>query len=151
MNNVLIFVMLSIFISSENCSTEKPYNYKITRYQRVDEGCHYSKDFFTYKSNVYRPIITAKYISDTLISVFVYKSEGKMNYSRADIDADSLLFQMLNTPVYRPIEIIKNQVIDNGKLYQITGSIKDSMYCLQKDTLILYILDQNIKAPLLGF
>ena len=141
MINLLTFAMLSFFITSENFSIEKPTNCKVTRYQRIDKGYHYSQDIFTYKSTFYRPIITADYINDTLISVLVFKSEGKMNYSKADIEADSLLFQMLNIPLNRKINTIENQVIDNGKSYQITGSIKDSIYCLQKDTLILYILD----------
>ena len=141
MNNLLIFTMLSILVSCKNGSTEEHHNYKVTRYQRVDQGYHYSKDIFSYKSNVYRPIITAEYISDTLVSVLVFKSEGKVNYSRADIDADPLLFQMPNTPRNRIIVISENQVIDNGKSYQITESVKDSIYSLQKDTLFLYSLD----------
>lgn len=141
MNYLLIFAMLNVFVSCKNNNTEKPHNYKVTSYQRVEEGYHYSKDIFMYKLNTYRPIVTSEYINDTLVSVLVFRSEGKISYSRADIEADSLLFQMFNIPHSRIIDIVGSQVIDNGKSYQITELIKDSIYSLQKDTLFLYILN----------
>jgi hypothetical protein len=139
--NLMVFAMLIIIISCKNSSSEKPVNYWITRYQKVEEGYYYSKDVFTYQSNVYRPIVSAEYINDSLVSVLVFKSEGKMNYSRADLDADTLLFQLLNTPRNRIIEISKTQLVDNGKPYQITELMHDSIYSLQKDTLFLYSIN----------
>ncbi len=141
MNYLLIFAMLNVFVSCNNRSHEKPHNYKVTCFQRVGGGYHYSEAIFTYKSDTYRPIITAGYINDTLSSVLVFKSEGKVSYSRADIEADTLFFQTLNIPHNRIIDLRENQVIDNGKSHQITELIRDSIYSMQKGTLFLYSLN----------
>jgi hypothetical protein len=141
MNYLLIFALLNIFVSCKNNIIEKPHNYKVTRCLRVEEGYHYSKDIFIYKSNKYRPIVTAEYIDDTLVSLLVFKSEGKISYSSEDIVVDSLLFQTLNIPLRRIIDISETQIIDNGRSHRISELIKDSIYSLQEDTLFLYCLN----------
>lgn len=133
--------MLTVVVSCKNNVRENPHNYSITRYQRIEEGYQYSKDIFTYHSNIYRPIVTSEYVNDTLASVWIFKPEGKIKYNSADIKADTLLLQMLNVPHKRSIEIKEAQLVDNGKVNQLTESIKDSLYSIQKDTLFVYTIN----------
>jgi len=137
-NHLIMLILLSMLISCKNNRVEKPHSYTVTRYQKVGEGYAYSKDLFRYQSSVYRPMIRSEYHTDTLVSVLVFKPEGKIIYSNADLKADPLFFQMLNIPHKRSVEIDKGHLIDNGKSHQIIESRGDSIYCVQMDTLTLY-------------
>lgn len=138
MNNLIIFVAINIFISCKNNYSTHPHNYRITSCQRVEEGYVYSDDVFTYHSNTYSPLVSAEYIDDTLVSIWVFKPDGKLYYSAAELYADRPFDQMLNIPHKRSIEVNRSRLIDNEKTYQITEIIKDSIYSVQKDTLVLY-------------
>lgn len=127
-----------MLISCKTNRDEKPHSYTVTRYQKVGEGYQYSKDLFRYQSSVYRPMMSSEYHADTLVSVLVFKPEGKISYSNADMKADPLFFQVLNIPRKRSVEIGKGHLIDNGKSHPIIESIGDRIYCVQMDTLTLY-------------
>lgn len=86
--NLILLVVMSILISS--CSIESSYNFKIREYQRVDKGYQYSNDMLNYQGENYRPILTSEYFCDTLSSILIYKSEGKISYSKSDLDTDSI-------------------------------------------------------------
>ena len=137
---LIIAVMLNIFISCKNSSGDSPHNYTITHYQRLGDNYHYSGDTLCYHSNVYGAMVSSEYSSDTLVSVDVFKPEGRINYSIADLEGDTLFSRTLHMPRKRSIRINENQLIDNGRIYPISELRKDSIYALQKDTLFLYTI-----------
>lgn len=134
--NLILFLMLNVFTSCD--SSKETHNFVVTEYQRVEEGYQYSKDIFKYQGFEYKPIVSSEYFNDTLTTVLVYKSEGKIIYSKVDLNNDPVFKKMLNLIDIRKIEQKERVLIDNGKSYEILESKKDSVFCKNKDNLILY-------------
>jgi len=134
--NLLLLVMLNIFTSCKSSKME--HNFIVTEYQRVGEMFQFSIDVLNYQGRKYMPIVSFEYSNDTLIAVLLYKSEGKICYSKSDLNSDRVFKQMLNLVENRKIELKENILIDNGKSYQILEFKKDSVFCMNKGNLILY-------------
>jgi len=137
-NYAILFAALTFFIFCKNDNSQKLHKYTLTRYEKVENGYTYSNDLFSYRSNRYRPIVSSAYVNDTLVSAWVFKPEGKIEYSSAGLKADTLLGQMLGIAYKRSVEIRGSRLIDNGKVNQITALVKDSIFSVQKETLFLY-------------
>lgn len=134
--NLILFLMLNVFTSCD--SSKEIHNFVVTEYQKVEEGYQYSKDMLKHQGFEYKPIVSSEYFSDTLTTVLVYKSEGKIIYSKVDLNNDPAFKKMLNLIENRKIEQKERVLIDNGKSYEILESKKDSVFCKNKDNLILY-------------
>ncbi len=134
--NLILFLMLNVFTSCD--SSKEIHNFVVTEYKRVEDGYQYSKDIFKYQGFEYKPIVSSEYFNDTLTTVSVYKSEGKIIYSKVDLNNDPAFKKMLNLIENRKIEQKERVLIDNGKSYEILESKKDSVFCKNKDNLILY-------------
>lgn len=134
--NLILFVMLNVFTSCD--SNKNMHNFVVTEYQRVGKGYQYSNDILKYQNSEYKPLVSSEYFNDTLTSVWIYKSEGKISYSKAELNNDPAFKKMLNLLENRKIEQKEDVLIDNGKSYQILESKKDSIFCKNKDNLILY-------------
>jgi len=134
--NLILFVMLNVFTSCDR--SKEVHNFVVTEYQKVGKGYQYSNDVLKYQGNEYKPLVSSEYFNDTLTTVWVYKSEGKISYSKAELNSDLALKKMMNLIENRKIEQKEEVLIDNGKSYQILESKKDSIFCKNKDNLILY-------------
>ena len=132
-----VFFILGIFTS---CISSKPEYHEITvtKYFKVGEGYSYSSDLLKYNGTVYRPIITAVYVKDSLTGAAVYKPEGKIDYSVKELNEDTLLKRSLGLPEIRKITVTEKEVVDNDRRYAVHEQKSDSIFCIASDTLLLY-------------
>ena len=134
-----IFLGLAYFMVA--CHPAKRVdNYTVTRYQKVADDFQYSNDLFRFQGNTYRPFISSGYIADTLATVGVFKSEGRITYNKQDLEADTPFKKMLGLPERRQIEIDGTSLTDDGRMYRVTSIKEDSIFCMSGDTLMLYHL-----------
>lgn len=132
----LIFFMLNVLSA---CNGDRAvHDFTITKYHKVDEGYQYSKDLLKYKGNTYKPVVSSDYINDTLTAIAVYKSEGKISYSKEELRSDPLFMKTLNLPEVRKVEIKGESLIESNNTYPIDKKEGDSIICIVKDTLFLY-------------
>lgn len=136
--HLILFVTFTILIS---CNTKnKPHNYTITSYKKMEEGYTYGKQFFNYKEVKYAPVLTEEYVNDKLTSVILFKSEGTLKYTIGDLNADTIFSNMLNIKKIREIEISNQIIKDNKKDYQISEIKNENVFCIRKDSLFIYKL-----------
>lgn len=133
----LMFFMLNFFYACNG--DEIVNNFIVIRYQKVSNRYVYSKDILKYKGDTYKPLISAEYIKGTLANIYVYKSEGKVGYNREALQSDTLFKASLDQPEQREIKVSENVLIDVHKTNHITEIKNDSIFCINQDTLLLYI------------
>jgi hypothetical protein len=135
------WIILGIIPIFEVCSPPKRIgNYSVTTFEKVDWGYHYSKDMFQYHGAIYRPFERAEYANDTLISVGIYKSEGAIRYTKAELMEDLPLMKSFGIPNERVIYLHGEQLRDNKISYPTTEIRGDSIFCCQRDSLFLYVV-----------
>ena len=82
-----------------------------------------------------------------LLKVEVYKSEGILFFSLAELEADSLLRESLSISIRRTIAIGRGVIIDKGRRYKAV-SYKHKWYCHSGKTLNVYIPYQRMHFSL---
>ena len=123
------------------CSDKKNiHSYSITKFKEVGFDYSYSNTPFYYNNRKYEPIITSKFRNDSLVSVTIYKYEGGIEYTKANIDSDSLLKKYINQPDVSKLELNNMIIFDNEEKYKVLTLKKDSIFCIKQDILILYVL-----------
>ncbi len=133
---IILLGMFNIFIS---CNTDDQIkNYIIISYRQVDEGYEYSRDILEYNKYRYMPILSSEYINNTLTSITIFKSEGKLKYDLEALKVDTIFRNMLNVPNTRKLEINNTFILDNNRKYQICETQNDNVFCLKKDSLFIY-------------
>jgi len=136
----LYLFVLGLFLS---CKTDNNLiKYSITRYKEVDENYQYSKDMFWFKKKKYKPSITCEYNNDTLKSIVIYKSEGKIFYNRLEVKKDPLFMEMYGISEIKKAKIDNNIFYEDNKTYQITEQKKDSVFCMSNKNLLVIKLIQ---------
>lgn len=126
----LFFFVLNLFL---NCETNGDLaKYSITKCIEVDRNYQYSKEMVWFKEKKYKPIVTCEYTNDTLKSVIIYKSEGKILYNRLEIKGDPLLMEMYEIEEIKKSKLKNNIFYEDNKLHQITKRIDDSIFFFQK-------------------
>jgi hypothetical protein len=139
----IALVALGLLVSCKNSVVASPHSYRVTRYQRIDSGYRYSSDVFNYRSNAYRPTESADYSRDALVSLLLFRAEGKLSYGAEDFESDPLLLQTLHVPKRRTIELREYRLVDNGQVRSITELADGDVYVAQGDTLFVYAIDQG--------
>ena len=94
-------------------------NFHVISYKKVDYGYQYSTDIIKWKGNYYSPYLYEEYKKGIISKVGIYKSEGILFYSHADLIKDSLLRNYLSLSIKRNIYLKKNYIIDKGRKYKV--------------------------------
>lgn len=134
--SLLLFLMFTVLIS---CSSQrKLQNFNVTSYKKVNSDYQYGREKLKFKENVYTPILTVVYSNEKLVSLLLFKSEGGINYSAKDLDADTVFKKLLNIPDIRTVAIYKQIIEDNKVKYPISGINKDAVFSIRNDSLFIY-------------
>lgn len=135
------FIFTFLFISYT--SFYLAHNYTVTTYKNYGENYTYSNEFLTYKGNTFHPSIRVEYRNDSLSMVDINRAEGYDNYTKLDLQNDTVFKKYLNLPKIRKISIsiVNNVLKDNDKIHYITEIRQDSIFCIEKDMLFLYIIN----------
>ncbi|RYD59286.1 MAG: hypothetical protein EOP56_00020 [Sphingobacteriales bacterium] len=141
MRYIIKLGMLSVFVSCTSTTKNTSQKYIITRYVKAESSYRYSDDTINYRSNNYKPLLSAEYHDDTLASIKLFKAEGAIFYSIDNLRDDSTFLNTLDIPTKRTIEFIGGKIKDNEVIYEITEQVNDSVYSLRQDTLILYYIN----------
>ncbi|OQP48071.1 hypothetical protein A4H97_30015 [Niastella yeongjuensis] len=134
-----LFLITAIASCKGNSSQPPaPEHITVTSYKKVGEGYSYSGDLLKYNGTVYLPLVTGMYFRDSLSGAAVYKPEGKLGYSKKELDEDTLFKSTLELPDVRRIRLTEKEVTDGEVRYGITERKNDSVFCVRADTLLLY-------------
>ena len=133
-------LFLLIFLCAKQTHAKQIKNFHVISYKKVDYGYQYSTDIIKWKGNYYSP-----YLYEEYNKVGIYKSEGILFYSHADLIRDSLLRNYFSLSIKRNIYLKKNYIIDKGRKYKVSF-YKHKYYWYSGKKLKVYIIDNN-KTP----
>jgi hypothetical protein len=134
-----LFLVAAIASCKSNSSQPPAHQYiTVTIFKKVGEGYSYSGDLLKYNGTVYKPLISGVYFKDSLTETAVYKPEGKLGYSKKQLDEDTLFKSTLDLPDVRKIRLAEKEVTDGESRYGIAEQKNDSVFCVRTDTLLLY-------------
>lgn len=133
------FLLLGIFIS---CDKNDVHSFTVTKCLKVEADYQYSRERkIRVNSYYYYPKLTLKYVDCTISELVLYKSEGSVVYDGKDLAADTLLMKELKISPSKKIRITGNDLTDNKTERRITKINSDSIFCVQADTLFLFVLN----------
>lgn len=142
----IIFFALSLFVS---CAGSQSINKRVVHVMNgylfpKEVSFSYNKDAL-YQVNNERYIITAKATYDTkgeIEEIVVYKPEGLINYSKADILNDKKLVEYLGFSITQNL-VVKSNVLFDGTSTQNVEILEENTMLLKKEegNLIFYLLE----------
>lgn len=135
-------LFLLIFLCAKQTHAKQIKNFHVISYKKVDCGYQYSTDIIKWKGNYYSPYLYEEYNKGVISKVGIYKSEGILFYSYADLIKDSLLRNYLSLSIKRNIYLKKNYIIDKGRKYKVSF-YKHKYYWYSDKKLKVYIIDNN--------
>ena len=138
-------LFLLIFICAKQTHVKQIKNFHVISYKKVDYGYQYSTDIIKWKGNYYSPYLYEEYKKGIILKVGIYKSEGILFYSHADLIKDSLLRNYFSLSIKRNIYLQKNYIIDKGRKYKVSF-YQHKYYWNSDKKLKVYIIDNN-KTP----
>ena len=138
-------LFLLIFLCAKQNHAKQIKNFHVISYKKVDYGYQYSTDIIKWKGNYYSPYLYEEYKKGIISKVGIYKSEGILFYSHADLIKDSLLRNYLSLSIKRNIYLKNNYIIDKGRKYKVSF-YKHKYYWYSGKKLKVYIIDNN-KTP----
>ena len=138
-------LFLLIFLCAKQTNAKQIKNFHVISYKKVDCGYQYSTDIIKWKGNYYSPYLYEEYNKGVISKVGIYKSEGILFYSHADLIRDSLLRNYFSLSIKRNIYLKKNYIIDKGRKYKVSF-YKHKYYWYSGKKLKVYIIDNN-KTP----
>ena len=107
-------LFLLIFLCAKQTHAKQIKNFHVISYKKVDYGYQYSTDIIKWKGNYYSPYLYEEYKKGIISKVGIYKSEGILFYSHADLIKDSLLRNDFSLSIKRNIYLKKNYIIPVG-------------------------------------
>lgn len=114
------------------------YDYSITEYQRVDPGYQFSDEMIYFKKNKYNPKICSYYKNDSLVSLDLFGSEGRIFYSLRDIENDTLLDKRINAKKVRKVIKTESYIIDSGEKFSISNVDGNQIFYFANNRLCVY-------------
>ena len=135
-------LFLLIFLCAKQTNAKQIKNFHVISYKKVDCGYQYSTDIIKWKGNYYSPYLYEEYKKGIISKVGIYKSEGILFYSHADLIKDSLLRNYLSLSIKRNIYLKKNYIIDKGRKYKV-NFYQHKYYWNSDKKLKVYIIDNN--------
>ena len=135
-------LFLLIFLCAKQTHAKQIKNFHVINYKKVDYGYQYSTDIIKWKGNYYSPYLYEEYNNGVISKVGIYKSEGILFYSHADLIKDSLLRNYLSLSIKRNIYLKKNYIIDKGRKYKVSF-YQHKYYWNSDKELKVYIIDNN--------
>ena len=135
-------LFLLIFLCAKQTHAKQIKNFHVISYKKVDYGYQYSTDIIKWKGNYYSPYLYEEYKKGVISKVGIYKSEGILFYSHADLIKDSLLRNYLSLSIKRNIYLKNNYIIDKGRKYKVSF-YKHKYYWYSDKKLKVYIIDNN--------
>lgn len=135
-------LFLLIFLCAKQTHAKQIKNFHVISYKKVDYGYKYSTDIIKWKGNYYSPYLYEEYKKGVISKVGIYKSEGILFYSHADLIKDSLLRNYLSLSIKRNIYLKNNYIIDKGRKYKVSF-YKHKYYWYSDKKLKVYIIDNN--------
>lgn len=121
-------VLLLSLINIKGPKEKRVENIHVVSYEKVSPNYRYSGDIIKWNGH--------------LLKVGVYKSEGILFFSLAELEADSLLRESLSISIRRTIGIGRGVIIDKGRRYKAV-SYKHKWYLHSGKALIVYIPDKG--------
>ncbi|WP_314954142.1 hypothetical protein [Hoylesella loescheii] len=121
-------VLLLSLINIKGPKEKRVENFHVVSYEKVSPNYRYSGDIIKWNGH--------------LLKVGVYKSEGILFFSLAELEADSLLRESLSISIRRTIGIGRGVIIDKGRRYKAV-SYKHKWYLHSGKALKVYIPDKG--------
>ncbi|EEX52138.1 hypothetical protein HMPREF6745_2419 [Prevotella sp. oral taxon 472 str. F0295] len=121
-------VLLLSLINIKGPKEKRVENFHVVSYEKVSPNYRYSGDIIKWNGH--------------LLKVGVYKSEGILFFSLAELEADSLLRESLSISTRRTIGIGRGVIIDKGRRYKAV-SYKHKWYLHSGKALKVYIPDKG--------
>lgn len=121
-------VLLLSLINIKGPKEKRVENFHVVSYEKVSPNYRYSGDIIKWNGH--------------LLKVGVYKSEGILFFSLAELEADSLLRESLSISIRRTIGIGRGVIIDKGRRYKAV-SYKHKWYLHSGKALKVYIPDKE--------
>ena len=121
-------VLLLSLINIKGPKEKRVENFHDVSYKKVSPNYRYSGDIIKWNGH--------------LLKVGVYKSEGILFFSLAELETDSLLRESLSISIRRTIAIGRGVIIDKGRRYKAV-SYKHKWYLHSGKALKVYIPDKG--------
>ena len=135
-------VLLLSLINIKGPKEKRVENFHVVSYKKVSPTYRYSGDIIKWNGHHFMPYLYEVYRNGHLLKVGVYKSEGILFFSLAELEADSLLRESLSISIRRTIGIGRGVIIDKGRRYKAV-SYKHKWYLHSGKALKVYIPDKG--------